>query len=93
MMSNIDYLKECNMLENFLPAMGHGVERRKGTFLDMNTLIEPEVWIEYQRADMSKDSFARRSLADAIHRYDIMPDGLYVRTRQDGHDSVWEYLA
>ena len=61
--------------------------------LNMIDLIEPEVWIEYQRVDMRKDNFARRSLADAIHRYDIMPDGLYVRTRTDGNDSVWEYLA
>ncbi len=57
-------------------------------------LIEPEVWIEYQRIDMNKDNFSRRSFADAIHRYELMPDGCFVRTITDTEtkESVWEYL-
>ncbi len=53
---------------------------------------EPEVWIEYQRIDIQHDNFARRSFADSIHRYNMMPDGCYVRIRQDGKETVWEYL-
>lgn len=57
-------------------------------------LAEPEVWIEYQRANLKNDSFARQSLADAIHRYDLMPDGLFVRTRTnfETRECIWEYL-
>ena len=55
-------------------------------------LTEPEVWIEYQRATLGRDSFSRKSWADAIHRYDLMPDGCSVRTRQEGNVTIWEYL-
>lgn len=57
-------------------------------------LSEPKIWIEYQRVDLSKDTFVRRSFADAIHRNDMMPDGTIVRTRFDvgTNESVWEYL-
>ena len=55
-------------------------------------LVEPEVWIEYQRRDMSKDNFVSLSFADAIHRHGIMPDGMIVRTRfaTKTNESVWE---
>ncbi len=57
-----------------------------------NCLIEPKVWIEYQRINLEKDNFARQSWADAIHRYDLMPDGCNVRIRTKGKESIWEYL-
>lgn len=58
-------------------------------------LVEPEVWIEYQRVNLDVDTFVRRSFADAIHRYEMMPDGCRVRTRTDKEtgESVWEYLV
>ncbi len=56
-----------------------------------SALQEPDVWIEYQRADLNDDSFSRKSMADAIHRYDLMPDGCQVRTRQEGNTTIWEY--
>ena len=61
---------------------------------EINQLVEPEVWIEYQRVNLNKDNFARRSFADAIHRYDLMPDGCIVRAWKDTKtgESVWEYL-
>ena len=60
----------------------------------MIELAEPEVWIEYQRIDLRKDNFSRRSWADAIYRYDLMPDGCFVRKRTDikTKETVWEYL-
>ncbi len=58
-------------------------------------LLEPDVWIEYQRVHLEADTFVRRSFADAIHRYDIMPDGCRVRGRTDEKtgEAVWEYLV
>ena len=58
----------------------------------MIDLLEPDVWIEYQRVDLCDDSFSRTSWADAIHRYDLMPDGCSVRTRQESNETIWEYL-
>lgn len=55
-------------------------------------LVEPEIWIEYQRACLDDDNFARVSFADAIHRYDLMPDGCEVRTCKEGKETIWEYL-
>lgn len=57
-------------------------------------LVEPEIWVEYQKVDLNNDNFARRSFADAIHRYELMPDGCSVRTRTDEKtgESIWEYL-
>ena len=57
-----------------------------------NQLAEYEVWVEYQRTDFEKDSFSRLSWADAIHRYNLMPDGTTVRKRIEGKDTIWEYL-
>ena len=55
---------------------------------------EPEVWIEYMRTNLAKDTFSRRSFADAIHRYQMMPDGCYVHSRTDykTKETIWEYL-
>ncbi len=55
-------------------------------------LTNPEIWIEYQRANLDDDNFARLSFADAIHRYQLMPDGTTVRTRTVGRETIWEYL-
>ncbi len=56
-------------------------------------LIEPEVWVEYQRATLDKDNFSRISFADAIHRCNLMPDGCIIRTRSGKKgEKVWEYL-
>ena len=63
--------------------------------LSNHGLIEPEVWIEYQRANLANDAFWRRSFADAIHRNNVMPDGTVVRTYEDKktNETVWEYLC
>ena len=57
-------------------------------------LTEPTVWVEYQRANLENDSFARLSFADAIHRNNLMPDGAIVRTTFDAetNETIWEYL-
>lgn len=57
-------------------------------------LVEPRIWIEYQRIDLDSDNFSRQSFADAIHRYGLIPDDCIVRTRKDTetHETIWEYL-
>ena len=62
--------------------------------MKQNQLTEPDVWIEYQRARLDGDSFSRMSLADAIHRYNLMPDGTIVNTYVDKkrNEQVWVYL-
>ncbi len=55
-------------------------------------LANYEVWIEYMRTDLANDTFWRKAFADAIHGYDLMPDGCVVRTRTEGNESIWEYM-
>lgn len=55
-------------------------------------LVEPDVYIEYQRASLSRDNFARQSFADAIHRYNLMPDGCIVNSYVDTKTNEWVWV-
>lgn len=64
-------------------------------FLIRKRLPEPEVWIEYMRTDLLRDTPERIAFAESLHNEyseNNMPEGTVVRGRKELNETVWEYL-